>query len=138
MKASQIDRSRYLRGLLVLIGKDRVVDPDEHALVLQFGRMLDFDIRFCEAAMADLLTNEHITDDPVVFDEPEIAACFLRDALRAALADREIHAREFAWLEKVARANGIPDAWMRRESRRLRKTKFPGKSPGSFEIRRFL
>ncbi|MBN2321635.1 MAG: hypothetical protein JXR49_21330 [Acidobacteria bacterium] len=138
MKASLIDRGKYYRGLLVLIGRDRIVDRSEHKLMLQFGKMLDFDERFCEAAIADLLDNEHINDEPILFDESAIAESFLRDALRLALIDKEIHLHEMSWLKTVARTNKLTDAWLDKEYRRLQKEKLTETSPESFEIHRYL
>ena len=138
MKASLIDRGKYYRGLLVLIGRDRIVDPKEHELMLQFGKLLDFDRRFCEAAIADLLDNEHINDEPIFFDDSAIAECFLRDALKLALLDNDIHSHELSWLKTVARKNNLPDAWLDEESRRLLEEKLTEASPESFEIHQYI
>jgi hypothetical protein len=138
MKASLIDRGKYYRGLLVLIGRDRIIDPREHALMLQFGKMLDFDERFCEAAIADLLGNRYITDEPIIFDEPEIAECFLRDALRLALIDKDIHSHELSWLKTIARTNKLADAWLAEECERLRGEDLTENPPESFQIHRYL
>ena len=138
MKASLIDRGKYYRGMLVLIGQDRIVDPREHKLMLQFGKMLDFDKRFCEAAIADLLDNKYINDEPIHFDESAIAECFLRDALRLAFIDKEIHSQELSWLKKIARSNNLTGAWLEQELRRLQKEKISETSPESFEIHQYL
>jgi hypothetical protein len=139
MKASLMDRGNYYRGLLVLIGRDRIIDSREHELMLQLGKILDFDVRFCEAAIADLLDNKYINDNPILFDEPEIAECFLRDGLKLALADKELHSRELSWLKTIARTNKLPDDWVDKECRRLL---LEGKDaeiqPDSFEIHRHL
>ena len=138
MKASLIDRGKYYRGMLVLIGQDRIVDPREHKLMLQFGKMLDFDKRFCEAAIADLLDNKYINDEPIHFDESAIAECFLRDALRLAFIDKEIHSQELSWLKTIARTNKLTDAWMDEEHTRLHKDRITDTSPESFEIHQYL
>lgn len=138
MKASLIDRSSYYRGLLVLIGRDRIIHPDEHRLMLQFGRMLDFDRRFCEAAIADLLDNEYINETPIHFDDPELAECFLRDAVRISLIDREIHDYERNWLNIVAKANNLSVDWLDNEYARIQQTPSPDTSPDSFEIYKYL
>ncbi|MEJ2109341.1 MAG: hypothetical protein P8Z37_05400 [Acidobacteriota bacterium] len=138
MKASQIDRSNYFRGLLVLIGRDRIIHPTEHNLALQFGKALDFEKRFCEATIADLLDNEHINEDPIIFDEHKIAECFLRDALKFSLIDKEIHSREMAWLEIIARTNNLPDDWLEKEYRKIKKTALDAFTPETSEIYRYL
>lgn len=138
MKASLIDRSNYYRGLLVLIGRDRIIDPSEHELMLQFGKMLDFDKRFCEAAIADLLDNEHITDQPILFEDSIIAECFLHDAIKLALIDKDIHEDELSWLQVVAQANELTDEWLEKERHRLGQIKWKDTRPESFEIHRYL
>jgi hypothetical protein len=138
MKASLLDRSNYYRGMLVLIGRDRIIHPDEHKLMLQVGGMLDFDKRFCEAAITNLLENEHINEDPIHFDAREMAECFLRDALKVSLVDKDLHVRELAWLQSVARTNEIPDDWLENERRLVMETALQEYSPESLEIYRHL
>lgn len=138
MKASLLDRSNYYRGMLVLIGRDRIIHPAEHKLMLQVGGMLDFDKRFCEAAIANLLENKHINEDPIHFEAREMAECFLRDALKVSLVDKDLHVRELAWLQNVARTNEIPDDWLENERRLVMETALQEYSPESLEIYRYL
>jgi hypothetical protein len=138
MKASLMDRGKYYRGLLVLVGRDRIIDPRERALMMQFGKMLDFEERFCEAAITDLLGNMYISSEPILFDEQLIAKSFLRDALRLALIDKELHAHELAWLKTVAKANNITDEWLDKELQGLDKIRFTEVQPDSFEISRYI
>jgi hypothetical protein len=119
MKLSLLDRSNYYRGLLVLTRRDQVIHPRERQLMLEFGRILDFDKRFCEAAIDDLLRNPHIKNEPVTFSNPKTAECFLRDGIRLALVDKNISPKELGWLRSVARANGRTDSWLDAEVQRL-------------------
>ncbi|MEJ2244877.1 MAG: hypothetical protein P8Y80_02140 [Acidobacteriota bacterium] len=138
MKASFMDRGKYYRGLLVLIGRDRIVDPRERASMLWLGKMLDFDERFCEAAITDLLRNRYLSSEPILFDERLIAKCFLRDALRLALIDKELHAHELSWLKTVAQTNNITDEWLDKELQGLEKIRLTEAQPDSFEIRQYI
>jgi hypothetical protein len=112
MRMSPLDRSKYYRGLLVLVRRDRVIHGRERDLMLRIGRLLDFDQRFCKAALDDLLRNREITDEPVVFSRREIAECFLTDAVALAGCDDDIHPHELACLRSIARANGLTEAWL--------------------------
>ena len=112
MKIPLIDRGAYYRGLLVLIRRDRIVDRQERDFMIQLGRKLDFDKRFCNAAIDDLLKNPHIKDIPMNFSNKKIAESFLRDAILLAFVDDELHSRELSWLREVARENGIDDEWL--------------------------
>jgi hypothetical protein len=133
-----MDRGSYYRGMLVLIGSDRIIHPEERKLALEFGTLLDFDKRFCEAAIADLLENEHINKNPIFFDERKIAECYLRDGLRVSLIDNELDAREMDWLETVARANKLPDNWLKKEYEKLREAGREESESANYEIRRYL
>ncbi len=138
MVMSLVDRSKYYRGLLILTGKDRIVDPRERSLILGIGAMLDFEKRFCEAAIDSLLENQYLTDEPVIFSSRELAECFLLDGIRVAFADEHIHQQESAWLEKVARANGVDDTWIQAEIRRPLDSKEKQDPLGAMAIHRYL
>jgi hypothetical protein len=118
-KIPLLDRGNYYRGLLVLIRKDRIVDPGERELMIQFGKALDFDRRFCEAAIDDLLKNQYIRDEPMTFSDKGIAETFIRDAVLVACVDGEIHPKERAWLKAVVDANGLDDEWLNAEIKNL-------------------
>jgi len=128
MPLSQLERSKYYRGLLVLAGRDRVIDRRERELMLQIGGLLDFDRRFCEAAVDDLLRNSHIKTKPAVFSDLSTAECFLLDAIRLATVDREFHPNELAWLRSVAEANGLSIEWFDDAVRRAEEKEKPGQS----------
>jgi hypothetical protein len=112
MRIPLSDRGVYYRGLLVLIRRDRVIDSQERELMIRFGQKLDFDKRFCEAAIDDLLKNPHIKDKPMKFSDRKTAEFFLRDAILLAFVDDELHPKELAWLKEVAKENRIDDEWL--------------------------
>jgi hypothetical protein len=127
-KIPLLDRGNYYRGLLVLIRRDRIVDPGERELMIQFGQALDFDRRFCEAAIDDLLKNNYIRDEPMTFSDKGTAETFLRDGVLMAYVDGEIHSKELTWLKAVADANGLDDEWVNAEIKNLQKKEQPGQS----------
>jgi hypothetical protein len=112
VKLSLVEKSEYYKALLVLSGRDRIIDRRERELMLHIGKVLDFEKRFCEAALDDLKVNAHITREPVVFADPIIADCFFRDAIRLALVDGELNPLELRWLRRMAHANGRTDPWL--------------------------
>ena len=67
MRLSQVEKSHYYKGLLVLLRRDRIVHAREKDLMLQIGEILGFDKRFCESTIDELLSNTNITRDPVFF-----------------------------------------------------------------------
>ena len=83
--------------------------------MLRLGERLDFDRRFCENAIDELLNNPHITRKPVRFSEKSTAESFLHEAVILAFVDGELHPKVLAWLKRVARANGLDDQWLAAE-----------------------
>ena len=137
MSLSQAAKSHYYKGLLVLIRRDRIVHSGEKDLMLQIGEMLGFDKRFCEATIDELLSNTNITRDPVFFPDEIIKECFLRDAVRLALIDGNLHSNELRWLRKVAQFNGLTDQWLDAVIRKV-KEKNPAQDEAPFEIQQHL
>ena len=112
MKLTLREKSECFRGFLLLIAQDRVVTPEEKSLLRHIGKALDFEKRFCEEALDDLLENAHIARNPPVLSRREYAEAFLHDCIRIAGADHEIHPDELAWLNLIAGANGLPASWV--------------------------
>ncbi|MCA0445639.1 MAG: hypothetical protein LCH54_05365 [Bacteroidetes bacterium] len=107
LKISLIDRSLYFKGLLLLIRKDAQISDPEMILMKQIGQYLGFETEFCDTAIRDILTNEHIVDSPPVFSTPEIAVRFIRDGITISHCDHDIHPKEWDWLESVAKINQL-------------------------------
>jgi hypothetical protein len=97
---------------MILIRKDRIINEAERKVMLRLGELLGFDRHFCEETIKQILTNEHITEQPPRFSDRYVAQCFIRDGLKLSLVDGRIHRAEFSWLEAVAKENGLNDAWL--------------------------
>jgi len=111
LKISLMDRSLYFKGMMLLIRKDRVVGEEERALMMRIGQLLSFEKGFCQGVIDDILTNEHVLDEPPLFSEPEVARCFIKDGLKVSLSDGQLHDSERHWLSDVAEANGLDRSW---------------------------
>ena len=111
MEFTLLDRSNYLRGLLILIGKDRKISEEEKNMFRLLSKELGFSRDFCETAMEELLENEYIIEDPPKFSNIEIAKLFIKDGIKLAFADKELHLYELSWLKSVAEANSLHHAW---------------------------
>jgi hypothetical protein len=107
MRISLIDRSLYLKALMLLIRKDLQVHGEERNMMLHIGAILGFDHGFCEETIDAIVDNKHVNDEPPLFSEEGIARCFVKDALRICLADGETHEEELQWVKAVAVINGI-------------------------------
>jgi hypothetical protein len=138
MKVSLLNRSNYYKGLLVLLRRDRIIDAREKKFMLRMGEVLDFDRRFCEATIDDLLSNAHINRDPVLFSDDRIKKCFFRDALRLAFVDGCFHPMELRWLRTLARANNQSDQWLDGITQEFKEKKAALDHSAPFEIQRYL
>ncbi len=105
------DRSNYLKGLLILIGKDRIITDAEKNKFLALSKILDFNSEFCENAINELLENENINQAPPVFSNKSVAKAFIIDGLRLSYSDKEYHIKETDWLKKIAEKNSIDVKW---------------------------
>ena len=138
MKLPLSDRSNYYKGLLVLLRRDRIIDSREKELLLQLGKILDFDRRFCEATIDDLLWNSHLTREPIIFTDIPICDCFFRDALRLALVDGYLHPMELSWLRALAHANNRSHQWLDSVVQELKADADISNPSTPFEIQRHL
>ena len=129
------DRSNYLRGLLILIGKDRKISSEERDMFRKLSTDLGFSRDFCEDAMNELLENEYIIEEPPKFSDIEIAKLFIKDGIKIAFADKEFHLYELSWLRSVATANLLDHKWGLNQFEEFKKE---NNASSEFEITRFL
>ncbi|MBN1638409.1 MAG: hypothetical protein JW866_05555 [Ignavibacteriales bacterium] len=111
MKLQIIDKSLYFKGLLLLIGKDKIISNEERNYILKIGKVLGFEKEFCKNAIDELLENPYIEDEPPVFSKRIIAESFIKDGLKTAIVDRDIDPIELEWLKIVAYENKIEESW---------------------------
>ena len=115
MVLTLLDKSNYLKGLLILIGKDKNITEDERIHLLKISRILGFDPNFCEDAINELLENEYIIEEPPLFSNNEIAKAFIKDGIKLAFANKELHLYELNWLKAVSDKNNIEAGWGMKE-----------------------
>jgi len=113
------DRSNYLKGLLILIGKDKIISEAERNNLMEISAILGFDREFCKNAIDEILFNEYIIEEPPLFSNMEIAKAFVRDGMNLAFSDRELHLYELNWLNSVVETNKIDPGWKLEEFNRL-------------------
>ena len=109
MIISLVDRSMYFKGLLLLIRKDLKIHQEERNMVMRIGKVLGFEESFCKNAITEILDNKYIVDEPPRFSNPDIAKCFIKDGLRLAIVDGQVHRKEVAWLKAVAEHHGLDE-----------------------------
>ena len=136
MTFSLLDRSNYLRGLLILIGKDRKITREEKILFRKLSKELGFNKEFCENALKEYLVNKYLNIDPPKFSDIEIAKLFIQDGIKLAFADKELNHYEIGWLKSVADTNKINHNWSLEQYKKYYNN-FENLD-GEFEITKFL
>ncbi len=106
------DRSNYVRGLLLLIGKDRKITDAERNFLLAVAKTLDFNESFIENALNELLENAYLDHEPPVFTQQQYAEAFLQDAIQLALVDHDVTTEELNWVHTAAVANKVSEEWL--------------------------
>jgi len=115
----QLDRSSYLKGLLITARKDNQLTESEISIIKKFATRLGFSSDFFEETISHLLENKYITEEPVKFSEKNIAKSFIEDGLKLALSDNLIGKDELSWLNETAKTNGIDDQWVNKKMKEI-------------------
>jgi hypothetical protein len=115
MTNNYLDRSNYVKGLLLMIGKDKKITDSERDFLHNVAETLSFDKKFIESAMNELLENKYLGNEPPVFSQKQYAEAFLRDAIKLAFVDNDLASKEFDWLQSIAASNGLSNEWLKNE-----------------------
>ena len=111
MEIPIIDKSNYLKGLLITARKDNQLAESEKKIIKDISVRLGFASDFYEDVIKSLLNNKYITDEPIKFSDKKIAESFVDDGLRLAFSDNKVSDNELNWLKATAEANGIEKKW---------------------------
>lgn len=120
MEIPQIDRSNYLKGLLITARKDNQLSENEKSIIKKLSIRLGFSSEFFEETISNLLENKYITEEPVIFSDKDIAMSFIEDAIKLALADDLITENEVKWLKATTKANTIPEEWFDKKLKEIK------------------
>jgi hypothetical protein len=106
-----IDKSNYLKGLLITARKDKKLADSEKKIIIGIAERLGFAKDFYEEVVNNLLANKYIDEEPIKFSDIKIAESFIIDGLRLAYSDSPDESGEIDWLRKTAAENGINEKW---------------------------
>lgn len=120
MDIPQLDRSSYLKGLLITARKDNQLTESEISIIKKFATRLGFSSDFFEEIISHLLENKYITEEPIKFSEKSIAKSFIEDGLKLALSDDVIGDDELSWLNATANVNGIDVDWVNKKMKEIK------------------
>jgi hypothetical protein len=119
LEIPQIDRSNYLKGMLITARKDNQLNETEISIIKKFAKRLGFSSDFYEETISHLLENKYITEEPIKFSTQDIAKSFIEDGLKLALSDDKIGNAEIHWLTITAKANGVEEVWVDKKMKEI-------------------
>jgi len=119
MQIPQLDRSNYLKGLLITARKDNQLTDSEISIIKKFAARLGFSTDFLEETITHLLENKYITEEPISFSDKNIAKSFIEDGLKLAFSDAVIGKNELFWLIETAKSNGIDEDWVNKKMKEI-------------------
>lgn len=123
MELTLIDKSNYLKGLLIVAKKDNQLTEPEKKIIRNIALKLGFATDFYEDTLRDLLGNKYILDNPIKFSSRKIAESFVSDGLRLAFADEMVSDKELDWLKATAFENEIEIEWINNKIKNYRDSK---------------
>lgn len=115
MEIPQLDRSCYLKGLLITARKDNQLSESEISIIKKIATRLGFSSDFFEETISHLLENKFITEEPIKFSKQNIAKSFIEDGLKLALSDESVTDDEMNWLKDTAKENGLDEEWFNKK-----------------------
>jgi len=111
MNIPLIDKSSYLRGLLILARKDNHISSIQKTIILEAGKRLGFSSSFCEEILNTLLHNECLCEEPIKFNSYAVAQSFIADGLKLTCSGKSINDAELNWLRSSAQNNSVNMKW---------------------------
>jgi hypothetical protein len=112
MVLNAVDKSNYIKGLLVLIRKRNTIEEPINSTVKHMTEILDFNQEIIDDSMKGLTTNKFIVDDPPRFSGFKIAESFLKDGIHVAFLDGILNFKQVEWLINTAKKNNLSEQWI--------------------------
>ncbi len=107
MNIPVLDRSNYLKGLLITAKLDKSLTDKEKEIIKGISDKLGFATDFYNETIRSLLSNQYISEEELIFSDSKIARSFLTDAIKLAYSNGEVTNSEMNWLDSTAKANMI-------------------------------
>ncbi len=115
------DKSSYLKGLLIIAKKDKVLAEAEESIIRQLAKKLGFSASFYEETLQSLLSNEYLSEDPLKFSDEKLSHSFIIDGLMLAYSDNVFDEREIDWLRQTAELNNIQLQWFQDKAKEVQR-----------------
>ena len=137
MILNPIDKSNYLRGLLLLIKSNKSINETEKKRIKEVSNVLGFNGHFVDNAISDLLDNEFLVESPPKFTNHKLAETFIKDAIKISLIEDVLNIYKIHWLMLFAINNDLSKQWLFMELEYFFENDNPNSNDG-FEIQHYL
>ena len=122
MELTLLDKSNYLKGLLIVAKKDNQLTEPEKQIIRDVALKLGFATEFYEDTLKSLLINKYIADDPIKFSSIKVAQSFVSDGLKLTFSDIKLPDKELNWLKLTASVNNIDAEWFNDKVRKYKES----------------
>jgi len=112
MTLTDLDKSNYLRGFLILVGVDRQSNENKREIIKEVSKILGFNQNFVENSLNEIYENKFINKDPPKFSNQEITEIFIKDGIRLASVNKVLHLHDIKWLLNTALNNNISEQFV--------------------------
>ena len=131
------DRSNYFKGLLILVGKDKNITPNESLLIKKIGNILGFSHDFINQAINNFFENNYIIEEPPVFSNYHFAELFIKDGIKIAFVNKVLNLDQVEWLSATALKNNLSKQWFYIELENLLES-YNSNDNANFEIQKYF
>ena len=114
MNIPALDRSNYLKGLLITAKIDKQLSDKEKEMIKGISDKLGFATDFYNETIRSLLSNPYINEEPITFSDLKIARSFLLDAIKLACSGGDISQAEINWITETAKLNSIEEDFIKK------------------------
>ena len=119
MSIALIDKSSYLRGLMILARKDNHISKIQKTIILKAGKQLGFSSGFCKEILNTLLYNKCLCEDPIKFNSYAVSKSFIADGLKLTCSGKLITDTELKWLRQAAEINSVDLKWFNEQVKKF-------------------
>ncbi len=108
------DKSKYLRGLLILLKKGNSISEEEREFIREVGNILNFDRTFVDLSIVNVFENEYLLESPPQFNDKNLAEYFIKDGIKLSVTNHNTNKKEVEFLKKTAQVNHVPAAMFKK------------------------
>ncbi len=109
MTLTDLDKSNYLRGLIILVGIDKQNNENKRKIIKEVAKILGFNQDFVENSLNEIYENKYINKDPPKFSTQQITEIFIKDGIRLASVNKVLHLNDIKWLLNTALNNNLSE-----------------------------